>query len=140
MELVYREESEVDFEELKRLFASVGWLNGDHPEQLKKAIDHSATVFTAWENGRLVGLVNAIDDRSLAVYVNYVLVHPDCQGRGIGRRLVELVKQKYAGFLYILLLAENEQGAGFYETCGFQKSPCVPMVYNYFEERKKDGQ
>ena len=130
MDIIYKESTDIDFEELKKLFASVGWLNGEHPEELKTAIDNSATVFTAWHGSNLIGLVNAIDDRSLAVYVNYVLVSPEYQGKRIGQTLIEHIKQKYADYLYILLLTEEKSGQKFYEKCGFYKSELIPMIYD----------
>ncbi|WP_373688066.1 GNAT family N-acetyltransferase [Acinetobacter sp. YH12208] len=43
---------------------------------------------TARINGQLVGLANAISDGSLGVYFPHLLIDPDWQRQGIGRRIM----------------------------------------------------
>ena len=40
--------------QLQELFKSVGWLSANYPERLFKAINNCETVFTAWDNNKLV--------------------------------------------------------------------------------------
>lgn len=47
---------------MKELFQAVGWLSANYPDRLKKALDNSETIFTAWDGEQLAGLINAIDD------------------------------------------------------------------------------
>lgn len=108
LEIVYTEERRFTAEELRELFESVGWLSGKYPERLKKALDGCATVITAWEGERLVGLVNAIDDGELTAYAHYLCVAPDCQGKGVGKTLLSLLKKKYENYLYLILHAEHD--------------------------------
>ncbi len=84
-----------------------------------KALENCETVFTAWDNEKLVGLINAIDDGELTAYVHYLCVHPDYQGAGIGKELLERVKRKYRDYLYLILIAENKSLVDFYEKNGF---------------------
>ena len=77
-------------------------------------------MFTAWDDNKLVGLINAIDDGELTAYVHYLLVHPDYHGNNIGTELVNLVNQKYKNYLYIILIAENEGLVKFYKKIGFK--------------------
>ncbi len=106
--------------DLQRLFQSVNWLSANYPERLKKAIDNSETVFTAWDGDKLVGLINAIDDSELTAYVHYLCVDPEYQGQGIGKTLLQKVKDKYHDYLYIILIAENEQLIKYYSQNGFE--------------------
>ena len=62
-----------------------------------------------------------MDDGVMTAYIHYLLVWPDCQGRGIGRQLLEKVKEKYKDYLRIALMAYNKECA-FYERCGFTKA------------------
>lgn len=107
--------------QVQELFQSVAWLSANYPERLKKALDHCETVYTAWDNERLVGLINAIDDGELTAYVHYLCVAPEYQGKGVGSRLLEQVKKKYKDYLYLILLAENKPLIDFYEKNDFKR-------------------
>ena len=43
------------------------------------------------------------------------------QGQGIGRELVEMIKQKYKDYLRIAVIGYDAE-LSFYENCGFVKS------------------
>ena len=104
--------------ELKELFLSVNWSSGNYPEKLVIAMENSSSVFTAWNGSKLVGLINVLDDGIMTAYVHYLLINPDFHGRGIGRNLVNHVKEKYKDYLRIVLVAYDKE-IGFYEHCGF---------------------
>lgn len=120
MEIIYKRDHSYSVGDVKDLFLSVDWLSGKYPERLKKALDHCETVITAWADGRLVGLINAIDDGELTAYVHYLCVNPEYQGTGIGRYLLSQIREKYRDYLYIILLAENEGLIEYYKKNGFE--------------------
>ncbi len=119
MAITYTDAREFTENDLKELFLSVGWLSAQYPARLKKALDHCETVYTAWEQDKLVGLVNAIDDGELTAYVHYLCVDPTYQGNGIGKELLKRIKEKYQSYLYIILIAENEPLIAYYKQEGF---------------------
>lgn len=118
--LTYTDVKKYTVRDLQELFQSVGWLSANYPERLKKALDNSETVFTAWDDEKLVGLVNAIDDSELTAYVHYLCVNPIYQGQGIGKELLLRIKEKYKDYLYIILIAENEALVKYYSQNGFE--------------------
>ncbi len=118
--LTYTDVKKYTARDLQELFRSVGWLSANYSERLKKALDNSETVFTAWDDEKLVGLVNAIDDSELTAYVHYLCVNPIYQGQGIGKELLQRIKEKYNDYLYIILIAENEQLVKYYSQNGFE--------------------
>ena len=120
MDIKYTDKKEYSTEDLQALFKSVDWLSANYPERLKKALDHCETVYTAWRGDRLVGLINAIDDSELTAYVHYLCVDPQFQGKGIGKKLLEFIKEKYKDYLYIILIAENEPLIKYYRQNGFE--------------------
>lgn len=117
----FRNTHEFTKEELERLFLSVDWSSGHYPDKLVTAMKNFSTVISAWYNDRLVGMICAMDDGVMTAYVHYLLVEPDYQGKAIGRRLVEMVKEKYKDYLRIVVVAYNKE-MKFYENCGFEKS------------------
>ena len=113
--------------ELQRLFRSVGWSSGEYPEKLVIAMRNFETVFSAWEGDDLVGMVCAMDDGIMTAYVHYMLVDPDHQGMGIGKHLMDMIKEKYSDYLRIVLVGYDRE-LRFYKRCGFTRgvdeTPC----------------
>ena len=119
MSITYTEEKKFTQDEVQNLFLSVGWISGQYPARLYKALMHSSTVITAWDNERLVGLVRLLDDSELTAYMHYVLVDPAYHSQGIAGTMIEMVKEKYKNYLYIEIMPEESKNAAFYEKHGF---------------------
>lgn len=83
MVITYTDEKKFTKEQIQRLFLSVGWVSGQYPERLHKALMGSSTVFSAWDGERLVGLVRVLDDTEMVAYMHYVLVDPEYQGAAL---------------------------------------------------------
>jgi GNAT superfamily N-acetyltransferase len=126
MNISYKDVKIFKPKELQELFLSVEWSSGHYPEKLVIAIKNSSSVFSAWDNGKLIGLINTLDDGIMTAYVHYLLVNPEYQGKGIGKELVRLVSEKYKDYLRIVLIAYSKE-VDFYKQCGFtageEKSP-----------------
>ncbi|GFP89394.1 uncharacterized n-acetyltransferase ycf52 [Phtheirospermum japonicum] len=72
------------------------------------------------ENGRLIGFGRAVSDLGLTASIYDVMVHPDLQGRGIGRMIVKrIVRMLTNRDIYDIaaLCATNERL--FFRSCGF---------------------
>ena len=69
-----------------------------------------------------------MDDGVMTAYVHYLLVDPEHQGMGIGKKLTDMMKEKYKDYLRILLVAYDD-GVGFYEALGFEKSDHASPMY-----------
>lgn len=121
MDIEYKYIHDFKIDDLKDLFLSVEWSSGHFPDKLQIAMKNFKTVVSAWENNKLVGMICVMDDGIMNAYVHYLLVNPNYQGVKIGRRLVELVKEKYKDYLRIVVVAYNEE-LSFYENCGFKKA------------------
>lgn len=118
--ITYTEEKKFTQEQVQQLFLSVGWVSGQYPARLHKALMHSSTVITAWDGNQLIGLVRLLDDSELVAYMHYVLVNPQYQGRGIAGKMIQMVKEKYKNYLYIEIMPEEKKNATFYQRHGFE--------------------
>lgn len=114
------EEKRFSRRDVEELFLSVGWISGQYPRRLYRALHNSPTVVTAWDSGKLAGLARAIDDGELVAFIHYVLVRPEYQGRGIAGQMIERILKKYRDYLYINLMPEDKANAPFYEKLGFR--------------------
>ena len=83
--IIYKTDKVFAEKDLKDLFSSVNWLSANYSDRLVKALENSDTVFSAWDDEKLIGLINAIDDGELTAYAHYLLVNPEYQKMGIGR-------------------------------------------------------
>lgn len=129
-QIVYLESAEPDATALVALYRAVGWSAAEKPERLRLGLLNSDALVTAWEGERLVGLGNALSDGHLVVYYPHLLVHPDYQGRGIGRRLVERLRARYRGFHQQLLVADGG-AVEFYRRCGFERAGSTTPLWIY---------
>lgn len=120
MKIEYKDVHRFEREELQRLFLSVEWSSGRFPDKLVVAMQNYPTVFSAWDEKKLVGMICVMDDGIMNAYVHYLLVDPEYQGKTIGRTLVNMVKEKYKEYLRIVLVAYDD-ALPFYEACGFEK-------------------
>lgn len=121
VEITYQNIHDFEKEKLQELFLSVNWSSGHYPDKLVTAMRNFETVYTAWDGDRLIGLISAMDDGVMTAYIHYLLVNPAYHKKGIGRKLVEMMKEKYKDYLRIVLVAYQEE-TGFYEHCGFEKA------------------
>ncbi|MGN1263272.1 MAG: GNAT family N-acetyltransferase [Prevotella sp.] len=128
MEIEYKDIHDFGKDDLERLFLSVEWSSGHYPDKLVEAMKNYETVISAWDGEMLVGLVCAMDDGIMTAYVHYLLVHPKYQHCGIGRKLMEMLKDVYSDYLRIVIVAYDE-GVGFYESCGFHKADHACPMY-----------
>lgn len=108
-------------DEVLALYGANGWtVYTDEPDRLMRAIAGSSRVVTAWDGERLVGLARVVTDGESVAYLQDVLVHPDCQGQGLGRRLAEEVFAPYGHVRQRVLLTDGTpRQRAFYEALGF---------------------
>ncbi len=129
----YTEEKRFTIKDVESLFLSVGWVSGEYPTRLYKALMNSSTVISAWDCDKLVGLIRVLDDSELVAYMHYVLVHPEYQRQGIAGHMVNIVKEKYKHYLYIEVMPEDRENAPFYQKHGFSlmKDGCAMQICNF---------
>ena len=137
MSITFTENKKFTQQQVQELFLSVGWVSGQYPSRLYKALMHSSTVITAWDQDKLVGLIRVLDDSELVAYMHYALVHPAYQGEGIAGTMLRMVKEKYKDFLYIELRPEESKNALFYQKFGFSvmEDGVAMQLCNFSDQR-----
>ncbi len=111
-------------EELAQLYDAVGWAAYTADlEALERALQGSSHVVTARRDGRLVGLARVVSDGVSIAYLQDVLVHPDEQRGGVGKRLVAEALDPFASVRQKVLLTDDDPGQGaFYAALGFAET------------------
>ncbi|WP_187170485.1 GNAT family N-acetyltransferase [Salidesulfovibrio onnuriiensis] len=127
MGITYSEDRKKGHEQIAALFTELGWTSGAQGERLHKGLEHSHSLITAWDGERLAGMACAISDGYMVMYVPFVAVHPDYQGRGIGTEIMNRLVDRYREVARKVLVALDGK-EDFYERFGFVKSgDRVPM-------------
>ena len=70
-----------------KLYSSVGW-EAPGLEQVEKALENTIAAFTAYENGKAIGMVRLIGDGGMSFYIKDFSVVPSFQGMGVGTLLL----------------------------------------------------
>jgi GNAT superfamily N-acetyltransferase len=85
-------------DEVIALYRANEWSSAERPHELMAALRGSHSLVTARIDGELVGLGNAISDGHLVAYFPHMLVHPDFQRRGIGKKMMAALLRRYEAF------------------------------------------
>ena len=117
----------IETAEVVEIYSANEWSSAEKPEALVAALQNSHSLVTARIGGKLVGIANAISDGHLVVYYQHLLVHPDNQGQGIGRKIMLAMQERYNS-LHQQMLTADVDSVGFYESMGFERAgKTVPM-------------
>ena len=110
-------------EEFISLWESV-WDGAPTFEQVKLGLEHTLFRVTVWDGDKVVAMARMIGDLGLDYYIKDVVVRPEYQGRGIGRRMInELLKfindNGVPGTEIFVELCAMPDKIPFYEKFGF---------------------
>jgi GNAT superfamily N-acetyltransferase len=120
----------IEQSEVVALYRANEWSSAKKPDQLLAALRNSHCLVTARLNGQLIGIGNAISDGHLVVYFPHMLVHPSHQGQGIGKKMMQAMQEKYAGFHQQMLTADGK-AVDFYKSLGFYRAGNTEPMWIY---------
>ena len=64
----------------------------------------------------------------MTAYIHYLLVRPEYQRQEIGKTLIEMVKEQYKNYLYLIVISEDKKNIGFYVKSSFtEKKEATPL-------------
>lgn len=108
--------------EVLSLYRSVGWtVYADNPAMVKAAFAGSLLVLGAFVQDELIGLIRAVGDGASILYIQDILVAPEYQRKGVGRRLLQAMLAQYPSIYQTVLMTDNiPERAAFYRACGFK--------------------
>ncbi len=120
---------DIDIAKLQDLF-DVGafWAQERTAEKLERMIANSNPVICAYDGEALIAFARATSDGVYRATIWDVVVHPQYQGKGVGRHLIsELLNQPaLVGVERVYLMTTFQQG--FYEKLGFVKNTSTTML------------
>jgi N-acetylglutamate synthase-like GNAT family acetyltransferase len=118
-----------DIAQIQELFKAASfWARERKIEDWEIAIGNSEPVVTVWDGSRAIGFARATSDGIYRATIWDVAIHPDYQGAGLGRQLVQTVLShpRMCRVERVYLMTTYKQS--FYERIGFQKNASTTMV------------
>jgi len=103
---------------------------------------NGGVVLKAVKDGKIIGSVRAYEKEN-TVYIGKLIVLPEYQNKGIGKRLLQAVEDEFRGRRYELFTGEkSEKNLRLYEKCGytrFKREEVTPeLTFIYLEKQPKE--
>ncbi|MCL1972136.1 MAG: GNAT family N-acetyltransferase [Endomicrobia bacterium] len=90
-------------------------------EEVKKEFGNAIALKAVNEDGKIVGSVRGITDNS-TLYIGKLMVHPDFQNRGIGKKLLSSIEDMFPGFRYELFTStKSDKNLAIYIKNGYRE-------------------
>lgn len=125
--------SKVDFEELARVI-ELAPLGKREPEKLKVAFENSLYKIFLYDEDKLIGACRMISDSIDYFILADVVLLPEYQGTGYGKKMVETILSKIDEYSKIMLFAVPGREE-FYKKFGFKKMKTAMAIF-----KNKDAQ
>ncbi|MGI0489678.1 GNAT family N-acetyltransferase [Pantanalinema rosaneae CENA516] len=120
---------QVDLHQLQELFQMAAfWAKDRQINDLAVAIANSVPVISAWDGQRLIGFARATSDGIYRATIWDVVIHPNYQGAGLGRKLVQTVLShpNVNRVERVYLMTTHQES--FYRRIGFAENHSTTMV------------
>jgi len=130
MKISIKENRDIPIHKILALYKLNEWSSVNKPDKLYKGLQNSHSLVSAWSGEQLVGLGNAISDGHLVVYYPHLLIHPEFQGKGIGKMIMAKMQEKYSSFHMQMLTADGD-AIKFYNKIGFERAGKTEPMWIY---------
>lgn len=91
----------------------------DDLARIERMYAASNVVLSAWSSERLVGVLRGWTDEAFDGYICDLAVHPDFQGQGIGRQLLDMARSERPRVQFILRASAIARD--YYEHIGWKR-------------------
>ena len=116
-------ENIINVDEFNYLFDEVGWGSHDY-EVSEQALNNNVYSVSIYDNDKIIGYGRIIGDGIIYLYIHDIMVHPNYQGQGIGKQIMEKLVSKINEIKKKNPYLRAYLGASigkedFYKKCGF---------------------
>ena len=109
----------INWRKIISIYSSVNWVNRTEKD-IKRAFLKSTFTCFIYEADEIVGFGRTFDDGQYYGTICDLVIHPDFQGKGYGKLILNNLKNRLEGFLFITLSAAPGKGP-FYDKMGWKK-------------------
>ncbi len=129
--------TEIDWQEVAHLYR-LAPLGENPPDHYQEIFANSKYKCFAFEGQKLVGVGRALADGRDCSYLCDIAVHPDYQGLGLGRRIVQKLLDFSRGHKKVILYASPGK-EGFYAKLGFKMMNTAMAIFKDQERAFRTG-
>lgn len=122
----------IDWDEVSNLY-KIAPLGNKRPNDLKIAFSNSMYKYFVYLNNQLVGVGRALADGVDCSYICDVAIHPDYQGKGIGKDIVNKLTEQSKHYNKIILFASSGKEE-FYSKLGYYKMNTAMAIFKNHEK------
>ena len=128
MAIIWRDsEADVDWAQLSELYR-LAPLGNKSPDWLRSAFSNSRYKFFGSEGGAIIAAGRAVADGFDCSYICDIAIHPDHQGRGLGKEMMARLVAASRGHRKIILYAVPGR-EGFYRNFGFRRMRTAMAIF-----------
>ncbi|RAP30301.1 GNAT family N-acetyltransferase [Candidatus Marinamargulisbacteria bacterium SCGC AG-343-D04] len=121
MTITYSSSKDIPLDDLITFYKK-SFTETPRPTQDKKRmalmLENATFIISAWDTSTLVGICRCLSDYSYVTYISDLAVHENYQHQGIGKMLIQHVKQKSSPDCKLVLLS-NTNANTYYPHIGF---------------------
>jgi len=107
------------------------------PEKLKRAFESSYATVYVFEEDKLIGMGRALCDGEYQAAIYDMVVLPEYQRKGIGKKIIETLCEQLPVENIILYAVPSREG--FYKKCGFKMMRTAMAKLNQFMSDPSSG-
>ena len=131
------DQSEINWDELVELY-KLAPLGEKHTEDLMLTFSNSMFKCFAFDDNRIVGVGRALADGKDCSYICDVAIHPEYQGIGLGKKIIQSLVYQSQGHKKIILYS-NPGKDGFYGKLGFKRMNTAMAIFQNEDEMIENG-
>jgi N-acetylglutamate synthase-like GNAT family acetyltransferase len=106
MDIIYKFDITPTTEQIIELYDNSGLPRPtNNKERITQMFQNSNLIVTAWHQEKLVGISRSITDWVWCCYLSDLAIHSDYKKGGIGKKLIDLTKDKVGDDTMVLLLS-----------------------------------
>ena len=120
--ITYEIAKSFDIEKIIEVFESSGIVRPTkEKERIKSMFENANLIYFAYKNRELIGLARCVTDFSYCCYLSDLAVKKDYQKQGIGKMLIEKVRE-HIGEKVALILLSAIPAMNYYPKVNFEKA------------------
>jgi len=128
MDIRYLESKDIRAKDLATVFQKSG-INRPYEDldRMQRMIDNCDLLITAWIGEKMIGVARALTDYSYCCYLSDLAVEAEYQKLGIGKKLVDIVRERIGEECSLVLIAAPG-AVDYYPRIGFEKSDKAYLI------------